>query len=49
MNIYPLIWRLPVPILGHIEITGYGIMMMVGFLMGGWLIALELRRLGFHE
>src|SRR5690606_6390978 len=31
------------------EITGYGIMMMVGFLMGGWLITVELRRRGLYE
>jgi phosphatidylglycerol:prolipoprotein diacylglycerol transferase len=49
MNIYPLIWRLPVPVLGHIEITGYGIMLMVGFLMGGWLISTELKRRGLNE
>ncbi len=34
--------------LGPLEITGFGIMMMVGFLMGGWLIERELRRLGFR-
>lgn len=34
--------------LGPLEITGYGIMMMVGFLMGGWLIEQELRRQGFR-
>ena len=39
MPIYPLVFHL-----GPLEITGYGIMMMVAFLMGGWLIALELRR-----
>lgn len=44
MNIYPLVFRL-----GPLEITGYGIMMMVGFLVGGWLIALELRRRGLYE
>jgi phosphatidylglycerol:prolipoprotein diacylglycerol transferase len=44
MNVYPLIFRL-----GPLEITGYGIMMMVGFLTGGWLIALELRRRGLYE
>lgn len=44
MNVYPLIFRL-----GPLEITGYGIMMMVGFLMGGWLITLELRRRGLYE
>ena len=25
--------------LGPLQVTGYGIMMMVGFLVGGWLIA----------
>lgn len=39
MTIYPFILRF-----GPLEITGYGIMMMVGFLTGGWLISLELRR-----
>lgn len=34
--------------LGPLQITGYGIMMMVGFLLGGWLIERELRRLGFR-
>jgi phosphatidylglycerol---prolipoprotein diacylglyceryl transferase len=44
MPIYPLVFHL-----GPLEITGYGIMMMVAFLMGGWLIALELRRLKLTE
>ncbi|HMV30864.1 MAG TPA: prolipoprotein diacylglyceryl transferase [Myxococcota bacterium] len=44
MNIYPFIIKL-----GPVELTGYGIMMMVGFLVGGWLIALELRRRGLYE
>ncbi|MEP6573055.1 MAG: prolipoprotein diacylglyceryl transferase [Gemmatimonadota bacterium] len=44
MTIYPLIIRL-----GSFEITGYGIMMMLGFLMGGWLIQIELRRRGMNE
>jgi phosphatidylglycerol:prolipoprotein diacylglycerol transferase len=44
MPIYPLVFHL-----GPLEITGYGIMMMVAFLMGGWLIALELRRRGLAE
>ncbi len=39
MPIYPLVFHV-----GPLEVTGYGIMMMVAFLMGGWLIALELRR-----
>jgi phosphatidylglycerol:prolipoprotein diacylglycerol transferase len=29
---------------GPLQVTGYGIMMMAGFLVGGWLIALELER-----
>lgn len=44
MTIYPFILKF-----GFVEITGYGIMMMVGFLMGGWLITLELRRRGLYE
>lgn len=44
MTMYPFLIRL-----GPLEITGYGIMMMVGFLVGGWLISLELRRRGLRE
>jgi phosphatidylglycerol:prolipoprotein diacylglycerol transferase len=44
MTVYPFIIRL-----GPLEITGYGIMMMVAFLMGGWLIGLELRRRGLAD
>jgi phosphatidylglycerol:prolipoprotein diacylglycerol transferase len=44
MTIYPFKFQL-----GFLEITGYGLMMMVAFLMGGWLIALELKRRGFSE
>jgi phosphatidylglycerol:prolipoprotein diacylglycerol transferase len=44
MTIYPFILHV-----GPLEITGYGIMMMVGFLMGGWLITVELRRRGLYE
>ncbi len=39
MPVYPLNLHL-----GPMQITGYGIMMMVAFLTGGWLIALELQR-----
>ena len=44
MTFYPLIIHV-----GPLDITGYGIMMMVGFLVGGWLIARELRRLELNE
>lgn len=44
LTIYPLVFHL-----GKFEVTGYGIMMMVAFLMGGWLVTLELRRRGFRE
>ncbi len=43
-TIYPFVLHL-----GRFEVTGYGIMMMVGFLMGGWLIGLELKRQGLRE
>ncbi|HEU4524624.1 MAG TPA: prolipoprotein diacylglyceryl transferase [Gemmatimonadales bacterium] len=44
MTIYPFVLQL-----GPVEITGYGLMMMVAFLMGGWLIATELKRRGLAE
>ncbi len=44
MTVYPFIIHL-----GPLEITGYGLMMMVAFLMGGWLIGLELKRRGLSE
>ena len=44
MTVYPFIIHL-----GPLEITGYGLMMMVAFLMGGWLITLELRRRRLSE
>jgi len=44
MNVYPLVIHL-----GPIEITGYGLMLMVGFLVGGWTIQRQLRSRGFNE
>lgn len=44
MTTYPFVLQL-----GPVEITGYGLMMMVAFLMGGWLIAIELKRRGLAE
>ncbi len=44
MTIYPFIIDL-----GPIEVTGYGLMMMVAFLVGGWIIGLELRRRRLSE
>lgn len=32
---------------GSFEITGYGVMMMLAFVVGGWIIDRESRRLGF--
>ena len=44
MTVYPLVLRL-----GPLELTGYGLMMMVAFLMAGWAIQLELRRRKLDE
>ena len=44
MTVYPLILKL-----GTFTITGYGLMMMVGFLMAGWVIRRELRRRHLNE
>jgi phosphatidylglycerol---prolipoprotein diacylglyceryl transferase len=38
MTVYPFIIHV-----GPLEITGYGLMLMVAFLMGGWLVARQLR------
>ena len=44
MTVYPLIIRL-----GPLTVTGYGLMMMMAFLVGGWVIQRELRRRGLAE
>jgi phosphatidylglycerol---prolipoprotein diacylglyceryl transferase len=44
MTVYPFILHF-----GPLEITGYGLMMMVGFLTGSWLVQLELRRRALSE
>jgi phosphatidylglycerol:prolipoprotein diacylglycerol transferase len=44
MAVYPFVLRL-----GPIELTGFGLMMMVAFLMAGWAIQLDLRRRGLDE
>ncbi len=46
MNVYP--FKIPLPFFPH-ELTGYGLMMMVAFLAGGWLVTLELRRRRLSE
>src|SRR5438067_11269692 len=44
MIVYPFVLHL-----GPIELTGYGLMMMVAFLMAGWAIQLDLRQRGLDE
>jgi phosphatidylglycerol:prolipoprotein diacylglycerol transferase len=44
MTIYPFVIHL-----GPLEVTGYGLMLMVAFLMGGWLIARQLRERQLRE
>jgi phosphatidylglycerol:prolipoprotein diacylglycerol transferase len=44
MTVYPFIIHL-----GPFEVTGYGLMLMVAFLMGGWLIARQLRERQLRE
>jgi phosphatidylglycerol:prolipoprotein diacylglycerol transferase len=46
MNVYP--FKIPLPFWPH-EITGYGLMMMVAFLVGGWLVGIELKRRRLSE
>lgn len=44
MPVYPLTFHL-----GPLEITGYGLMVMVGFLVAGWAMQVDLRRRGLRE
>ncbi len=44
MTVYPFIIHL-----GRFTLTGYGIMMMLGFLVAGWIYARELARRGFDS
>ena len=44
MTVYPFVLHL-----GPLELTGYGLMMMVAFLMAGWAIQLDLRARGLDE
>jgi phosphatidylglycerol:prolipoprotein diacylglycerol transferase len=44
MTIYPFVLNL-----GPLSITGYGLMMMVAFLMAGWAMQLDLRQRGLDE
>jgi len=44
MTIYPFKF-----LLGPLTITGYGLMMMVAFLMAGWAIQLDLRQRRMNE
>jgi phosphatidylglycerol:prolipoprotein diacylglycerol transferase len=44
MTVYPFVLHF-----GPIELTGYGLMMMVAFLMAGWAIQLDLRQRGLDE
>src|SRR6266704_2194937 len=56
MTIYPFGFTIPLPRidilfihLGPLQVTGYGLMMMVAFLMAGWAIQVDLRRRGMAE
>lgn len=44
MTVYPFVLQL-----GPFTLTGYGLMMMVAFLMAGWAIQLDLRRRGLDD
>jgi phosphatidylglycerol---prolipoprotein diacylglyceryl transferase len=44
MTVYPLVVRI-----GSFSITGFGLMMMLAFILAGWAMQLELRRRGLDE
>ena len=50
MTVYPFVLHLGRwPVLGNFDLTGYGLMMMVAFLMAGWAIQLQLQRRGLNQ
>jgi len=44
MTVYPLTFQI-----GRLEITGFGIMLAVGFVIAAWLVGLELRRRHWNQ
>jgi phosphatidylglycerol---prolipoprotein diacylglyceryl transferase len=44
VTVYPFVLKI-----GPLAVTGYGLMMMVAFLMAGWAIQLDLRRRGLRD
>ena len=44
MTVYPLVFHI-----GPLEITGFGIMVMMGFFMAGWAMQARLRELGLGD
>lgn len=44
MTVYPLVVRI-----GSFSITGFGLMMMLAFILAGWAMQLDLRRRGLDE
>jgi phosphatidylglycerol:prolipoprotein diacylglycerol transferase len=46
INAYPLTFTIPIPGLGPLEITGFGITMMLVFLVAAWVVDRELKRHG---
>ncbi|MDX2192846.1 MAG: prolipoprotein diacylglyceryl transferase [Gemmatimonadales bacterium] len=44
MTFHPVVFHL-----GPFELAGFGLMMMLAFIVAGWLAGAELRRLGFNE
>lgn len=43
-TVYPLVFKI-----GSFEVTGFGLLMMLAFVVGGWLVNLELRRNKWNE
>ncbi|MBM4186985.1 MAG: prolipoprotein diacylglyceryl transferase [Gemmatimonadetes bacterium] len=43
-TVYPLVFKI-----GSFEVTGFGILMMLAFVVSGWLVNLELRRKKWNE
>ena len=46
---YPTLLKLHLPVIGNFEITTFGLMMFLAFIVGGWVLTRQFRRYGLTD
>jgi len=46
---YPTLLKLRLPVIGNFEITTFGLMMFLAFIVGGWVLTRQFRRYGLTD